>query len=225
MLMQPFFGLQTIKAYLKDITSLKTTASLYQPKGIDYLDTFRSVSNAANVKVIRGSTLKWVNSRLREPKTKIIDVQMETKSRARIIWHLSGSVSGGAGVSVRLTTCIECHQLTGRITGVQETWAGQDMSPASLAVFQGSRFAWAASMGSLDAQEEMGKFVDQLSSSLDSLSSIDDDPSSMYRDPTDPTKFFQNNEAQQQRSDIIIFMLFVAALYAVYKGFGSVLEL
>lgn len=216
---------KTIRAYLKDISSHKITASLYQPKNVDYSDTFRSLRSANNVKVIRGSMMKWINSRLREPKTSVLDVQMETKSRARITWQLSGSVSGGAGVSVRLVTCIELHQLTGRICGVQETWAADGMSPASSAVFTGSRFAWAASMASLDAQEEMGKYVDQLSSSLDSLSSMDDDASSTYRDPTDPTKFFQSNQGQQQRSDIILFMLFVSALYAVYKGFGSILEL
>ena len=169
--------------------------------------------------------MKWINARLREPKTKIVDVQMESKSRARITWQLSGSVSGGAGVSVRHITFIELHQLTGRICGVQETWTAEGMSPASQAVFTGSRFAWAASMASLDAQEEMGKYVDQLSQSLDSLGSLDDDTSSVSRDPTDPTKFFQNNAAQQQRSDILLFMLFVSVLYAIYKGFGSVLEL
>ena len=190
---------------MKDLTDLKTTASLYQPKNVDYSDGFRSVSSSGNVKVIRGCTMKWIKARLREPKTKIKGVAMATKSRAVITWELSGSVSGGAGVDVLLTTTIELHQLTGRITQVQETCVTGLMSPASTAVFTGSRFAWAASMASLDVQEEMGKYADQLSASLDSLTSMDDsDPASgAYRDPTDPTKFFQNNQQAQQKSDVI----------------------
>jgi len=64
----------------------------------------------------------------------------------------------------------------------------------------------------------MNKVVDDISASL----SMEDEPD-VYRDPADPTKFFQQGNQNQQ--DMINFAMIMIALYAVYQGFSSVITL
>ena len=49
--------------------------------------------------------------------------------------------------------------------------------------------------------------------------------SQVYRDPTDPTKFFQQNEKEQNQTDMITFAMIAIALYVVFKGFSVVIQL
>lgn len=118
-----------------------------------------------------------------------------------------------------------------------------------------SRAAWAAKQASLDTQEKLGEAAESLSSTLGTIDDdggqVYRDPS----DPTkvgfvvgtcqgsvpviflameDPSispcissarQFFQNNQAQENRQDMITFAMIALAMYAVFQGFSTVIKL
>ncbi|KAG1673157.1 hypothetical protein FOA52_015268 [Chlamydomonas sp. UWO 241] len=144
---------------------------------------------------------------------------MLDKGTAQVEWRLTGSVSG-AEVDIAFTSVLTLNLLTGRVESHREGWDLSRLPAAASFLVTANRAAWSARQASADAQEGIKKAVDDISSTL----SIDDEPE-VYRDPTDPTKFFQGGERDQNKQDMITFAMIMIALYAVFTGFSTIIKL
>ncbi|GAX83672.1 hypothetical protein CEUSTIGMA_g11097.t1 [Chlamydomonas eustigma] len=169
----------------------------------------------------RYSRMRWISENVQKPKVIIERLQMLGQETARVDWRLTGQVAAG-NIDIFVQSTIEMNVLTGRILSHKDSWDTGGMAPPVSLLVAASRAAWAARQAVMDAQEKLSEAADTLTSTLES--SMDDD-SGVYRDPTDPTKFFQQSQKQENQNDMINFAMIAIAIWAVYKGFSTVIQL
>mmetsp|Transcript_25278 Transcript_25278/g.54939 ORF Transcript_25278/g.54939 Transcript_25278/m.54939 type:complete len:286 (-) Transcript_25278:1015-1872(-) len=204
---------QTVRSFARDLERCRYTTSLFV-KNVTYSDGFRQFSDSS-----RYARQRWLSETVQKPAVTVMKMQMLDKGTAQINWRLTGSVGAGP-VDVSFTSTIEMNLLTGKITSHKESWDLTKCAAPVAAMLTANRMAWAAKQASQDASEGLSKVADSISSTLGSM----DEDTSVYQNPSDPTKFFQQNNNQQQ-NDMITFCMIVAALYVVYKGFSVVVQL
>jgi len=139
-------------------------------------------------------------------------MRMVDNGNAEICWQLKGQVAM-FNIDIPMTDTFSLNLLTGRVLTHTQSWDLSSLSAPARAAVRASRVAWSAKQVSEDAGEGMNKAVESLSS----LASMDDDQ--YYQNPTDPTKFFQNQD--NTKNDAINLALLVAGLYLVFKVYSE----
>lgn len=197
---------QTIRSLARDLTRLKYTIRLFQPD-VQYSDGFRSFRGSDKY-----SRPFWPRDSVTDPRVRVTAMRMVDPGTAEVKWQLCGKV-GVFPVDIPMTTTVQLNLVTGRVLQHNEGWDLSALSPPAAAAAVASRMAWSARQASQDAGEGLNKAAESLSS----LTSMDDDQ--YYQNPTDPTRFFQQNNSE--RNDAINIALVVAGLYLVFKVYSE----
>lgn len=135
-------------------------------------------------------------------------MRMKDYCHSEIVWRLQGRITGQE-VDIVFTDEFEHNQLTGRVLRHRVTWQAEKGGLP----FNSSRAAWSAAQ----AQSDIGDFIQR---SLDELSFSEDESEEIYRDPTDPTKFFQKPD--DGANDMIQYALVVAFLYLIFQAYMAI---
>lgn len=197
---------QTVRSLARDIVRLRYTRSLFQPD-VKFKDGFRSFTGVEKY----GGPV-WYRDELKRAVVRIKKVRMEDNTEVRFDWEVAGQLQSFL-VRIQMESVFKLNQLTGRVEEHSESWNLRRCSPvAALAVFA-NRVLWSAKQASLDASEQIGKVTDSLSS----FSSMDEE--SIYRNPNDPTKFFQQQD--NTVNDLLWLCTGVAILYLFFKTFEA----
>lgn len=199
---------QTVRTVARDLQRCTYTRSAFQPD-FSYGDGFRSFKGTGKL-----GRAVWVRDVLKEPKLSIKKMRMLDRGTAQIDWQASGQVAMFQ-VQVPMKTVLEMNLLTGRVTSLKEAWDLSGVAPPASAALVASRMSWSAQQASKDAQEGLSKTLDSISS----LGSTDEE--TIYRDPTDPTRFFRQEDSTM--NDAISIGLLLAVVYAAYKAYATVL--
>ena len=199
---------ETVRSLAKDIELVRWSQRLFQGE-VKYGDKFRNFQGRDNY-----ARSNFIQETVENPKATIKSMKMVDIKSSVIVWQLTGTVAG-QNIDVEFTDKFEHNQLTGRVITHEVTW---NASAGSIA-FNTSRAAWSAS----EAQKDLGNLVNK---TLDELSFSEDDDASMdsYRDPSDPTKFF-NQKPDDGTNDMIQYALFLAVLYLVYQTYSQLNQL
>ncbi|KAL1217940.1 hypothetical protein V5N11_001831 [Cardamine amara subsp. amara] len=155
----------------------------------------------------------WITSGLESPTVTIQEMVMLSTSVLRIKWTLKGkpksflaAVSGDLIVKVKSEFTL--NQISGQVIEHEESWDLSSSSPIAQAYFWTSRRLFAASESTKD-------FVDVTKDLTTSLTARKEDNTEIYRDPTDPTKYFQRDDSMER--DVYQIALFLAVVYFVVQ--------
>jgi hypothetical protein len=151
--------------------------------------------------------MDFVKQNVEAPSATITAVRMTDKSHSWIQWKLKGKIAG-QGVEVDFTEEFEHNQLTGRVCQHKEIWH----AVSGGVIFNTTRATWSASQAGSDTKG----LIDSTLASL----SIDDSEGEIYRDPSDPTKFFQKGE-DEGFQDMVSYALVIAVIWLLFQGFHS----
>lgn len=198
---------QTVRAVARDLVRCGYARAAFQPDA-RFDDGFRSFTGTDRL-----ARASWVRDVFKGPKVSVTRMRMLDKGTAQIDWSVTGQVAVFP-VTLAARTVLEMNLLTGRVTSLKESWDLSGLPAPASAALIAARMSWSAQQTSRDAQEGLTKTLDSISS----LASADDDQ--VYRDPTDPTKFFRQEDSTNQ--DILTFMTLLAILYAAYKAYATV---
>lgn len=204
-----------VRSFARELELLKMSPRLFS-KDVVFGDGVRSFKGNS-----RYSRMRWISENVRKPEVVIERLQMLSQETARVDWRLTGQVASGS-IDIPVQSTIEMNVLTGRILSHKDSWDTSRLSPPVSLLVAASRATWAAKQAAMDAQEKLKEAADSLTSTLET--SMNDD-SAVYRDPTDPTKFFQQSQKQDNQNDMINFAMIAIAMWAVYKGFSTVIQL
>ncbi|GBF93008.1 hypothetical protein Rsub_05619 [Raphidocelis subcapitata] len=199
---------QTVRAVARDLVRCTYSRGAFQPDAA-FDDGFRSFKGTDRL-----SRASWVRDVLNEPKVSVTRMRMLDRGTAQIDWAVTGRVAVFP-VTLAARTVVEMNLLTGRVTSLKESWDLAGVAAPASAALVAARISWSAQQTSRDASEGLTRTLDSLSS----LASADDDQ--VYRDPTDPTKFFRQEDSTKQ--DALTFMTLLAILYAAYKAYATLL--
>lgn len=202
----------SVRSFVRDLERSRFTPRLFA-NDTTYADAFRRFTGNA---VYTRPT--WVMETIKNPRVTIQKVQMLDKANAQIDWQLTGQM-GMAPLDISLTSLIEMNLVTGRILSHKESWDLSRVPTPLRLMISASRASWSAKQAGKDTQEGLSKVADSISS----LGSTDEDSNTIYRDPTDPTKFFQQNDSNY--NDMLSFAIIMVAMYAVFQGFSAVITL
>lgn len=198
---------QTVRALARDISRMKFTTSLLQPD-VQYNDGYRSFRGQDKYR-----REFWCRAGVKEPRARVTRLRMLDNGTAEISWQLKGQVAVWQ-IDIPVTSTFTLNLVTGRVLTHNETWDLSGLSPPVSAAVTASRMAWSAQQVSKDAGEGINNAMDSLSS----MASLDDDDQ-YYQNPTDPTKFFQNQD--NTKNDAINLALLVAGLYLVFRVYSE----
>ncbi|KAK9823104.1 hypothetical protein WJX72_000285 [[Myrmecia] bisecta] len=203
---------QTVRALARDLTRLNTwTTSLFQ-KDVEYKDPLRSFRGVEKYK-----RLNYPYDNIKDPKVLVTKMQMVDMGVARISWRLRGSLAA-LPLDIDFVSEFELNLVTGRVRSHRERWDVSRMSfPARLA-YNLSRIAWSAKQASLDTKEGGDKLLASLS-----LDEDDGDKDVLYRNPTDPTKFFQQDDNTMK--DALALATIIAFLYLMVNAWTELAKL
>jgi len=203
----------TVRSLAKDIERCNGvwTASLFS-RNIQYSDSYRKFTGKGGYK-----RLNFIQQYVQSPSAKVVRMRMETNYVAVIDWVLTGSV-GPFPVEINGETRVTLNLVTGQAEKHEESWSFKECSPPGALAWTLARLAWSATMASEDTQQAGQKMLDSLSGSDDEY---DGGNWTTTRDPSDPNKFFQQQDNFQQ--DAIMLMGGVALLWTIWKGFAAVL--
>ncbi|KAI8465799.1 MAG: hypothetical protein J3K34DRAFT_461205 [Monoraphidium minutum] len=199
---------QTVRTVARDLQRGAYTRAAFQPDAA-FDDGFRSFKGTG--RLARGA---WLRDVMKDPKVSVSKMRMLDRGTAEIEWRVAGQVAMFS-VQVPCKTVLEMNLLTGRVTSLKESWDTGAVGAPAAAALMASRAAWAAQQASRDAQEGLNKTLDSISS----MASTDED--TIYRDPTDPTRFFRQEDSTMQ--DAVSLGLLLAVLYVAYKAYSTLL--
>lgn len=199
---------QTVRTVARDLQRGAYTRGAFQPD-VSYDDGYRSFKGAE--KLGRGV---WVRHVLKDPKVAITKMRMLDKGTAEIDWRVSGQVAV-FGMQVAAKTTLEMNLLTGRVTALKESLDMSGVAAPAAAALTAARVTWSAQQASKDAQEGLNRTLDSISS----MASTDEE--TIYRDPSDPTKFFRQED--NTMGDAISVVLLLTVVYIAYKAYAILL--
>jgi hypothetical protein len=198
---------QNLRALARDLTRLNTwTLSLFSTD-VRYKDKYLSFSGTAPY--MRRS---YFATAVKDAKVLVTKLRMLNKDTGEIQYRLRGSI-WGLPVDIDFWSDFELNLLTGRVLRHEERWDLQRCSlPAKLA-FSITRTLWSGQQRSEDVKDG-GKKV------LQSLSSIDEDDGKFSANPTDPTRFFQQQD--NKFNDSVQIALIMAVLYFIFQAYAQI---
>lgn len=197
----------TIKAVARDLADLKEGARTLAPfaEQVAFSDGWRSFTGRDGYK-----RYSYVSENLTGAKGAVTAMRMEELDTCVVEWRVQGTNQAGK-VDARVATTLEFNLITGKVLSHSEVWdlSGSDSNAAL--VFKSGRAAYAMSQAA-------GDLADKAS---DALSSFDESEQSSYSvDPTDPRKFFEQEDTFMK--DALQFATVVAALWAITKVLATV---
>mmetsp|Transcript_6003 Transcript_6003/g.15463 ORF Transcript_6003/g.15463 Transcript_6003/m.15463 type:complete len:292 (-) Transcript_6003:165-1040(-) len=192
---------QAVRSLATDITMFRWSERLFQPE-CAYNDKFRSFKGRDKYK-----RMNFVKDHVEDPKAVLLKLKMTDKSNSWIQWKLTGKIAGQV-VEVDFTEEFEHNQVTGRVVGHKEIWH----AVAGGMLFNTQRATWSASQASSDTKEMIDRTLDSLS--------MDEGGDEIYRDPSDPTKFFQKGEDEGYQ-DMISYALVIAVIWLIFQGYSA----
>lgn len=200
----------TVRSLAKDIERCNGiwTTNLFS-RNVEYSDSYRKFSGKDGYK-----RLNFIQLYVQSPSAKVRRMRMEGNAVAVINWVLTGSV-GPLPIKINYETQITLNLVTGQVEKHQESWSFKECSPPGALAWTLSRLAWSATMASEDTKQAGQKILESFSGSDDE----DEGNWTTMRDPSDPTKFFQQQDNFQQ--DAIMLMGGVALLWTIWKGFAT----
>ena len=139
---------------------------------------------------------------------RVTSMEMRDLETADVQWVFSGKAPGGKRLEAKVTSTFKLNVITGMVEEHGERWdlGGQD--PAVVAYVRAQQAAWATGQ----ALGDIGASIDQLTGSMD-----DADEAPYVQDPTDPRKFFQQDDPVFKEAVFIATIL--AFLWLVARVF------
>ncbi|ESQ28861.1 hypothetical protein EUTSA_v10018969mg [Eutrema salsugineum] len=154
----------------------------------------------------------WITNGLENPTVTIQEMVMLSTSVLRIRWTVKGkpksilaTVSGDLIIKVKSEFTL--NQISGQVIEHEEYWDSSSSSPIAQAYFWTSRRLFASSESTKD-------LVDATKDITASFTTRGED-TEIYRDPTDPTKYFQRDDSLER--DVYQIALFLAIVYFVVQ--------
>ncbi|MCO5582126.1 hypothetical protein L7F22_036016 [Adiantum nelumboides] len=172
---------------------------------VKYKDPLRSFSGRDKYK--RPS---WIAGALEKPSAAVRQMVMLSTSELNIKWVLRGKPKiPGPDLVLAINDTFTLNQISGQVVEHVQEWDLSGSSPIAQAYFWASRLAYLSVEGSKDATEVVQGVSKLLKKDKDG------DKETYFRDPTDPTKFFQTNENPQR--DLYQIGLFIALIYLLVQ--------
>ncbi|GAB4818205.1 hypothetical protein N2152v2_005251 [Parachlorella kessleri] len=205
----------TIRAFAKDLQRCNGTwTRSLLARTVEYKDAFRSCRGRDGYQ-----RLNFVSSKVKGAKVQVTRLRMLDNGTAVVSWRVQGSLGAlPLALDVDMDSQLSLNLVTGLIEKRSDKWDLSRCSPPAALAWTVSRMLWSAQQASLDAKEGTGRVL----SSLNSMDSEDADIQ-LQRSPTDPTKFFQQNDNTMQ--DAFLFSAFVALLWVVAQAYGQIFSL
>ncbi|KFK40979.1 hypothetical protein AALP_AA2G069400 [Arabis alpina] len=154
----------------------------------------------------------WITRGLENPTVTIQEMVMLSTSVLRIRWTIKGIpksllavVSGDLIIKVKSEFTL--NQISGQVIEHQESWDSSSSSPIAQVYFWTSRRLFAASESAKDLLHD--------TKDLTATFTTPKEDTEIYRDPTDPTKFFQRDDSFER--DVYQVALFLALVYFVVQ--------
>nr|VDD22001.1 unnamed protein product [Brassica oleracea] len=154
----------------------------------------------------------WITSGLESPTVTIQEMVMLSTSVLRIRWTVKGkpksilgAVSGDLVIKVKSEFTL--NQISGQVIEHGESWDSSSSSPIAQAYFWTSRRLFAAS--------ESAKDLADATKDITATFTTRKEDTDIYRDPTDPTKYFQRDDSFER--DFYQVALFLAIVYFVVQ--------
>ncbi|CAK0783200.1 hypothetical protein CVIRNUC_006399 [Coccomyxa viridis] len=196
---------QTLRSLAKDLVRRKWTPVLFA-RDVKYRDSYRRFSSAE-----RHKRLLHIAENVKDAKVLVTRMQMLNKGQGVISWRLRGRL-GAVPIDIDFQSTFELDLITGRVTEHVDSWDTNRCGlPARLA-WNASRAAWSLAETGKDLREDAGKLLGKVKG--------DDSggrQENIYADPSDPTKFFQQEDSTQK--DLFSFALIAALLYLVASAY------
>ncbi|KAK9785021.1 hypothetical protein WJX73_010495, partial [Symbiochloris irregularis] len=169
-----------MRAMARDITRTKSWTWNFFAKSVKYSDAFRKFEGRDGYK-----RNLFASQCLKDPKVLVTRMRMIDKATGVISSRLRANL-GIFPVDADFETTLVLDLITGSVLQHSESWDLRRMSfPAKLA-FTATRAAWSAT-----------QYAQDLAARLKQMQQDDQDNNSrqnISRDPTDPTKFFQQED-------------------------------
>lgn len=135
---------------------------------------------------------------------------MQSTSVLNIKWVLRGRPKIlGADLVLAINDTFTLNQISGQVVEHVQEWDLSGSSPVAQVYFWASRLAYSTVESGKDAVETVqgvSKLIQK---------EKDEDKEKYYRDPTDPTKFFQVDDNPQR--DLYQIGLFIALMYLLVQ--------
>ncbi|GAQ84489.1 hypothetical protein KFL_001910080 [Klebsormidium nitens] len=195
----------TARQLVKDILEIKEGARSTGvfAKDVQYKDPLRSFKGRSKYR-----RLTYIRSALNDPVVAVQEMKMLSTSSLVIKWSFRGkprtppaSLLPG-DVVVGITSTFELNQISGQVTQQTDEWDLSGCPPQALAYFMASRLAFST----VEAGKDTGSAASKLLKKVQP-----EDDSQIYVDPTDPRRFFQQDDSE--RRDLYQGALVVALIY------------
>uniref|UniRef100_A0A1J3J9D1 Uncharacterized protein n=1 Tax=Noccaea caerulescens TaxID=107243 RepID=A0A1J3J9D1_NOCCA len=199
----------TARQLARDILELRegNRAFACYAVSVRYKDPIRSFTGREKYK-----RPMWIRNGLDNPTVTIQEMIMLSTSVLRIRWTVKGkpksflaAISGDLIIKVKSEFTL--NQISGQVIEHEESWDSSSSSPIAQAYFLTSRRLFAAS--------ESAKDLLDVSKDLAATFAARKDDTEIYRDPTDPTKYFQRDDSLER--DVYQIALFLAIVYFVVQ--------
>eukprot|EP00884_Botryococcus_braunii_P000619 jgi/Botrbrau1/10558/Bobra.0343s0007.1 len=201
---------QTVKALARDLLRQTTwTFSLFTP-GVAYQDPFRSFRGVEKYKRLKYSADCIPNAQVSVSKLRMVD-----DATAEAAWSLTGTL-GAVPLSITFTSTFKLDLITGRVLEQRDRWDLSQCTPQARLAFLVSRAWWSLRQAVQDAKGESESILQKFS--------IDEpDQQTYYKDPTDPTRFFHQEDNTLQ--DAILFAAVLGVFYILVNAWRQLAEL
>eukprot|EP00899_Mesostigma_viride_P000916 jgi/Mesvir1/10825/Mv07753-RA.1 len=199
---------RTARLAVRDIAEVRegpTANMAILAEDMEYKDAFRSCKGKSKFK-----RFNYFASTFSETRAEVTDMAMKGTSELVIDWVFTGrpTVPVAPQVQLRMRSVYEINQISGRVLRLTTSWDLGSCSPPAAAFFLATRLAYSVVQAGMD----MG----DMAARVGSTAQEGGQGGNVYADPTDPRKFFQQEDSFQK--DAIYFMLFVAILYTLAEG-------
>ncbi|KAK9905572.1 hypothetical protein WJX75_002344 [Coccomyxa subellipsoidea] len=200
-------GNKAVRSLAKDLVRRSWTFSLFT-RDVWYKDPLRRCKGAE-----KHRRLMHISESVKDAKVLVTRLRMLDKGTAIIDWRLRGQLAIFP-IDIDFMSTFELDLITGRVRGHEDRWELGRCGLPARAAWLLSRALWSAQQAARDARDDGGAALSKLSASTD-----EDDQRNIYADPTDPTKFFQQEDTGLK--DFFSLATIAALLYLVYSAYSE----
>lgn len=196
---------QTIRSLCRDLQRPRTwTRSLFA-ENVTYQGGLRKFKGAT-----RYARFVFIADNVGDPQVTINRVQMLEGGTAEIQWRLQGKVVGALSVDIDVSSFFSFNQLTGRVEEHRDSFDFSRCGLPGRLAFTALRSGWAARQNFTDFQEDSGKWMQR-------FEKRDDDMDMIQSDPTDPNKFFIQEDTTF--NDAVLFAAVVSLFWVFAQAY------
>jgi len=199
---------QNVKSLARDVTRLSTwTSSLFR-KDVLYRDAFLSFRGLEKHKRIM-----FPKDCIGQPKVLVTRLVMLDKGSCEVHWRLRGNIAVFP-IDVDMVSTFGLDLITGRVNSHRDDWDLSRLSIPAKGAFLASRAAWSLQLSAENTKDFSSELMEKFGPKEG------DQQSNITADPTDPTKFFQDNTDPSK--DLFSIGLIIAFIYLIYQAFSEV---